>query len=75
MAVLAVSIVDALVFIGLGAAGFAVVALVCVAILALLHLVLPATDSGADEIDRLHPCEDADPLRDEGEQLDTEVNA
>ncbi len=75
MAVLAVSIVDALVFIGLGAVGFAVVVLVCAAILALLHLVLPATDSGADEIDRLHPPDDADPLQGEGDRLDTEVNA
>jgi hypothetical protein len=75
MAVLAVSVVDALVVIGLGAAGFAVVALVCVAVLALLHLVLPATDSGADEIDRLHPTDDADPPPGEAEPLDTEVNA
>ncbi len=48
---LGVSVVDALLVVGLGAAGFVVVALVCVAVLAMLHLVLPAVDSGAAELD------------------------
>jgi hypothetical protein len=47
----AVSIVDALLVLGLGAAGFLVVALVCAAVLAMLQLVLPSADSGAKEID------------------------
>ena len=58
MQVLAFSALDALLVVVLAAAGFVVVALVCAAILAVLHVVLPSTDSGADEIDRLHPGEE-----------------
>jgi len=66
--VLAFSALDALLVVILAAAGFVVVALVCATILAVLHVVLPSTDSGADEIDRLHPPEEevaapADPAR------------
>ena len=75
MPTLAFSIVDALVVIGLGVAGFAVVALVCAAVLAMLHLVLPATDSGAEAIDRLRPPVEAEAAPDGGDRLDTEVNA
>jgi hypothetical protein len=61
----AFSIVDVLLVIGLGAAGFLVVALVCAGVLAMLQLILPSTDSGAAAVDRLHPPEeiadDADP--------------
>jgi hypothetical protein len=46
-----VSIVDVLLVVGLGAAGFIVVALVCAAVLAMLHMVLPDTDSGAAAVD------------------------
>ncbi len=64
MPVLAFSALDALLVVILAAAGFVVVALVCAAILAVLHVVLPSTDSGADEIDRLHPPEEiAGPAR------------
>ena len=55
MPVLALSVVDVLVGIGLAAAGFLVVALVCAAVLAMLQVVLPSVDAGAAEIDRLHP--------------------
>jgi hypothetical protein len=54
---LALSVVDVLIGIGLAVAGFAVVALVCVAVLAMIQLILPSTDAGADEIDRLYPPE------------------
>ncbi|MDQ6848270.1 MAG: hypothetical protein M3019_11945 [Candidatus Dormibacteraeota bacterium] len=58
MPVLAFSALDALLVVILAAGGFVAVTLVCAAILAVLHLVLPSTDSGADEIDRLHPPEE-----------------
>jgi hypothetical protein len=48
---IAVSVPDILLVIGLGAAGFLIVALVCAAVLAMLHLVLPAADSGATRVD------------------------
>jgi hypothetical protein len=74
MPVLAFSAIDVLVGLGLAVAGFIVVALVCVAVLAVLQVVLPSTDSGADDVDRLHPppAADPDPAADE---LDTEANA
>jgi hypothetical protein len=53
--VLAVSVVDVLLILGLGAAGFIVVALVCAGVLAMLQLILPSTDAGAAAADRLHP--------------------
>ena len=82
MPILALSVVDVLIGIGLAAAGFVVVALVCVAVLAMLQLILPSTDAGAAEIDRLHPPEietqasEAEPAG-EGEvpSIDTEANA
>lgn len=49
---LGLSVGDALQVVGLGLAGFVVVVVVCVVILALLQLILPATDSGADAADR-----------------------
>ncbi len=55
MPLLAFSALDALLALGLAAAGFVVVALVCAAVLAALQVVLPSTDSGAAELDRLHP--------------------
>ncbi len=59
---IAFSALDALLTVGLAAAGFVVVALVCVGVLAVLQLVLPSTDSGAAEIDRRDPPGDeADP--------------
>ena len=75
MPVLALSGLDVLLVIGLGAVGFAVVALVCAAILAMLHLILPAADSGAEELDRLDPPAAAEPRGGEGERVDTEANA
>ncbi|HEY8755820.1 MAG TPA: hypothetical protein VIN65_05660 [Candidatus Dormibacteraeota bacterium] len=77
MPVIALSPVDVLLGIGLAAAGFVVVALVCAAVLAMLQLVLPSTDAGAAEIDRRHLPEGeseseevADPV-----EVDTETNA
>ncbi len=49
------------VFLGLGAAGFIVVALVCAGVLALLQLILPSADAGAEAADRLHPPEETAP--------------
>ena len=74
MPVLAFSAVDALVGLGLAVAGFIVVALVCAAVLAVLQVVLPSTDSGADDVDRLHqpPAVDPDAA---SEGLDSEANA
>lgn len=62
-----VSVVDVLEVVGVGAAGFLVVALVCAGVLAMLQVILPSTDSGAAELDARH----------EGmpEELDTEPNA
>jgi hypothetical protein len=78
MQMLALSVFDILIGIGLAAAGFVVVALVCVAVLAMLQVILPSTDAGAAEIDRLHPpeVEHVEPA-DEGEvpSLDTEADA
>lgn len=71
---LAFSIVDVFLVVGLGAAGFLVVALVCAGVLAMLQLILPSTDSGAAAVDHLHPPEDvadnADPS-----PVDAEVDA
>ena len=55
MPVLAFSPLEVLLGIGLAAAGFLVVALVCAVVLAVLQVVLPSTDSGADDLDRLNP--------------------
>jgi hypothetical protein len=74
MPVLALSAVDVLIGLGLAVAGFIVVALVCAAVLAVLQVVLPSTDSGADDVDRLHPPPAAD--RDAAaDALDSEANA
>jgi hypothetical protein len=74
--VLALSVVDVLVGIGLAAAGFLVVALVCAAVLAMLQVVLPSVDAGAAEIDRLHPP-DSELGAEVGDAapIDTEVDA
>jgi hypothetical protein len=79
---LALSVFDVLIGIGLAVAGFTVVALVCVAVLAMIQLILPSTDAGAAEIDRLHPPEIAqqaagDEAAEEGgaPSVDTEANA
>lgn len=79
---LALSVFDVLIGIGLAVAGFVVVALVCVAVLAMIQLILPSTDAGAAEIDRLHPPEieqqvaEAEPAEDgEVPGVDTEANA
>jgi hypothetical protein len=71
---LAVSAIDVLLFLGLGAAGFLVVALVCAGVLALLQLILPSSDAGAEAADRLHPPEEAASATDQPE-LDAEVDA
>jgi hypothetical protein len=80
---LALSVVDVLIGIGLAVAGFVVVALVCVAVLAMIQLILPSTDAGAAEIDRLHPpaeieqqAEEDEPAEEGGiPSIDTEANA
>ncbi len=72
--VLAFSALDALLILGLGAAGFVVVALVCAGVLAVLQVVLPSTDSGAVEVDRLNPPEEADPPA-EATEVDSAPNA
>jgi hypothetical protein len=74
--VIAFSALDALLAVVLAAAGFLVVALVCAAILAVLQVVLPSTDSGAAEIDRLRPPGDQPEAgADDGAPVDTEANA
>jgi hypothetical protein len=78
---LAFSALDALLTVGLAAAGFLVVALVCAAVLAVLQVVLPATDSGAAEVDRLRQPAGEDAPAGSGEangeptNLDREANA
>jgi hypothetical protein len=71
---LAVSAVDVLLFLGLGAAGFIVVALVCAGVLGMLQVILPSADAGAVAADRLHESEviaaDAD-----SPTVDAEVDA
>jgi hypothetical protein len=71
---LAVSAIDVLLFLGLGAAGFIVVALVCAGVLALLQLILPSVDAGAEAADRLHPPEEMTPATDDP-RVDAEVDA
>lgn len=56
---LALSATDVLLVVGLGAVGFIVIALVCVGVLAMLQLILPASDAGAAEVDRLHAAAEA----------------
>ena len=48
---LAVSAVDVLLVVGLGTAGFLVVALVCAGVLAMLQVILPSSDAGAAAVD------------------------
>jgi hypothetical protein len=71
---IAVSALDVLLGIGLAAAGFLVVALVCAGVLAMLQLVLPSADAGAAEIDRLHPPAADDQEAADRAPLDTEVD-
>ncbi len=77
MPALAFSALDALLTVVLAAAGFLVVALVCAAVLAVLHVVLPSTDSGAAEIDRLRPPDEKPEAgtEDSPDEVDTELNA
>jgi hypothetical protein len=72
---LAFSPLDLLLVLGLGAAGFLVVALVCAIVLAVLQVVLPSTDAGAAEIDRLDPPEERDPGSGDRGELDSGGNA
>ncbi|MEO8897233.1 MAG: hypothetical protein ABI352_06560 [Candidatus Dormibacter sp.] len=74
MPALAVSAIDVLLIVGLGAAGFLVVALVCVGVLAMLHLILPSTDAGAAAVDHLNRPEEITPDGDAA-PVDTEVDA
>jgi hypothetical protein len=74
--VIAVSALDVLLGIGLAAAGFVVVALVCAAVLAMLQVVLPSADAGAAEIDRRHPPEgEPEDEAAASDEVDTEANA
>jgi hypothetical protein len=73
--VLAVSAVDVLLFVGLGAAGFIVVALVCAGVLAMLQLILPSTDAGAVAADRLDPPEQTTGAGVDQPPADAEVDA
>ena len=43
--------VDVLLVVGLGTAGFLVVALVCAGVLAMLQVILPSSDAGAAAVD------------------------
>jgi hypothetical protein len=73
---LALSVVDVLLGVGLAAAGFLVVVLVCAGVLAMLQLVLPSADAGAAEIDRLHPPQSQPEVDVAGATpVDTEVDA
>jgi hypothetical protein len=72
--VLAFSALDALLALGFAAAGFILVALVCAAVLAVLQLVLPTTDSGAAELDRLDPPEEGG-APEEATEVDRGANA
>jgi hypothetical protein len=72
---LAFSAVDLLLVLGLGAAGFLVVALVCAIVLAVLQVVLPSTDAGAAEIDRLAPPEEQDAGCGDRGELDSGADA
>ena len=74
MPAIAVSPLDVLLGIGLAAAGFLVVALVCAGVLAMLQVVLPSADAGAAEIDRLHPPAGDDRKAEDRAPLDTEVD-
>ena len=74
MPLLAVSALDVLLGLGFALVGFIVVALVCAAVLAMLHLVLPSTDSGATEADALNAADETERVTDR-DQLDSEVNA
>ncbi len=75
MPVVALSVVELLQGIGLAVAGFVVVALVCAGILAVLHVVLPSTDAGAEAVDRVNDLRrEADAQPTEG-LIDTEVDA
>ncbi len=74
MPVVAFSALDALLTLGLAAAGFMVVALVCAAVLAVLQLVLPSTDSGAVEVDGLNAPADEAPSE-EAPEVDSDANA
>jgi hypothetical protein len=75
MPVLAFSALDALLDVGLAVAGFIVVAMVCAAVLAALQVVLPSTDSGAAEADRLRPPEEEGGQGADAARLDSEVDA
>ena len=79
MPALAVSPVDVLLVIGLGAAGFLVVALVCAGVLAMLQLILPSNDAGAAAIDRLDQPDGVDQGGESGAggpaPVDAEVDA
>ena len=75
MPLVAFTPLDALLAVGLAAAGFIVVALVCAAVLAALQVVLPSTDSGAAEIDRLRPPEAEEAEEADSAELDTGCNA
>lgn len=59
MPALAVSALDVLLVIGLGAAGFLVVALVSAGVLAMLQMILPSSDAGAEEADRVNASDPA----------------
>ena len=67
---LAVTPLDVLLVVGLGAAGFLVVVLVCAGVLAMLQVVLPSADSGAAEVERRNEA-----LRSADGEVDSEVNA
>ena len=67
---LAVSPLDILLVIGLGAGGFLVVVLVCAGVLAMLQVVLPAADSGATEVESRNQALSSDEA-----EVDSEENA
>jgi len=70
--VLATSFLDVLKVVAFGAAGFLVVVVACVVILAFLQLILPKTDSGAEAAGQ--GAEPAAEIEDDT-PLDTEADA
>jgi hypothetical protein len=69
-----VSVVDVLLVVGLGAAGFLVVALVCAAVLGMLHMVLPDADSGAAAADDGRAAVEAGTASPDQSEIDTGPN-
>lgn len=75
MPLVALSPVDVVLFVVLGAAGFLVVILVCAGVLAMLQLILPSADAGAAAIDGPADSPAADQQPPAPTELDAEGDA